>query len=69
MKYKGFIVINSVEMALEMDGIWSEEAAQAAMLQFRDVESVWLGLEDGSMVSVNKQAMANTYFIVKPVKE
>lgn len=66
--YNLYVVINGKEMEVELLEPYNEKEAQTAMEAFKSCESVWLGLSDGSMLAINKAVMANTYFIVKPIK-
>lgn len=67
--YNLYVVVNGKEMEVEQTESLTKDEAQEAMRTFKACDSVWLGLTDGSMIAINKAAMANTYFIVKRIKE
>lgn len=69
MLYEGYVVINNKELELALESPWTEEEAQTAMDTFAKAKSLWLGLADGSMVSINSSVMSQAYFIAKPIVE
>lgn len=67
-KYKYYIVIDGVDQAIEMvEEYAGEEEAQAFLKQMQHTESLWIGLANGDMISLNKHLTNNVYF--KAVKE
>lgn len=62
-KYKFYIVINDTAHAIEMvSQPASEKEAQDFMESMQQTEGIWVGLESGDMVAVNKKLMSNVYF-------
>jgi hypothetical protein len=68
-KYKGYIVVNNDAYEIALDEPWTEELAQKAMETFKEASSMWLGLQNGDMISINSKMMANVFFLAKPIKE
>lgn len=64
--FKYYIVVDGVKKAIRMvKSTATEQEAEDFMRSVSDIESIWLGLEDGSVISVNKLT-GSVYFIAEP---
>lgn len=64
-KYKFYIVVDGNKQAISMTETYvGEEEAKGFMRTMADTKSIWIGLENGNMISVNNLT-GSVYFVAE----